>query len=335
MLVKDSGRRLPYQNRLKDQDIKKHLPSSVKNTSSPKILKNLKQINNTPTKTSLTQSVKPKGGNAITYFSRRFSQARINSLNLKQIKTIPENLKRVKKKLSNISNFISQDPSHLKSGPYDEFLHQSLQSLHLMKSIAPVDLKQLKSKKVLINRKPGFEDKKTLIFDLDETLVHCCVNGEPADVFLEVRLPTGQFCEAGVNIRPFAQECLKRLSKNFEIFIFTASHSCYADVVCDYLDPDHNLIHARFYRESCIVSEGLYIKDLRIFANRRIKDVVLIDNTLHCAAYQIDNCIPIISWFCDRNDQELLKLIEFLDEISKVDDVRVVNRKYFNLSSFS
>lgn len=333
MLIKSSAiRKFSTTKASKNSEEDRRLPSSVKSSHSPKFLKNLKQIQSTTNKDQ--QSKESKLPSSSIYFSRRFSQAKnnLNTLSLKQIKTIPDNLKKVKKKLSNISNFITQEVP--KSKNYEEFLHQSLQSLQLVKNLPPVDLKQLKEKKVFIGRKPGFEDKKTLIFDLDETLVHCCVLGEVPDVVLDIRLPTGQLCEAGVCFRPFVSECLEKLSKSFEIFVFTASHSCYADVVCDYLDPKGKIFAARFYRESCIVSEGLYIKDLRIFANRKIKDIVLVDNTLHCAAYQIDNCVPIISWFCDKSDQELVKLVSYLQEIEMVDDVRVVNRRYFNLSGF-
>jgi len=40
--------------------------------------------------------------------------------------------------------------------------------------------------------------------------------------------------------------------------VFTASHQSYADVVLDYLDPNHDLIQYRLYRESCIqTNEGV------------------------------------------------------------------------------
>jgi len=42
--------------------------------------------------------------------------------------------------------------------------------------------------------------------------------------------------QAGVNIRPFAIESLTELSKDFEIVLFTASHSCYASKVIEYLE---------------------------------------------------------------------------------------------------
>jgi CTD small phosphatase-like protein 2 len=65
---------------------------------------------------------------------------------------------------------------------------------------------------------------------------------------LPITFPTGEVIEAGINIRPYAFEILKNLSKNFEIIVFTASHSCYANVVLDYLDPNNEYIHHRLFR---------------------------------------------------------------------------------------
>jgi len=77
-----------------------------------------------------------------------------------------------------------------------------------------------------------------LVFDLDETLIHCNESTNiPADVILPIRFPTGEVIEAGINIRPYTMKCLQELSKIFELVVFTASHSCYANVVLDYLDP--------------------------------------------------------------------------------------------------
>lgn len=62
---------------------------------------------------------------------------------------------------------------------------------------------------------------------------------------------------------------LKSLSTNFEIIVFTASHSCYANVVLDHLDPEKKYIQHRLFREHCfLTAEGMYIKDLRVI-NRK------------------------------------------------------------------
>ena len=88
--------------------------------------------------------------------------------------------------------------------------------------------------------------------------------GGNAEVYLPVTFPNGvkmnvlinfffyEYFQAGINIRPHTRETLKELSKTFEIIIFTASHSCYANVVLDYLDPKNKYISHRLFRENCI-----------------------------------------------------------------------------------
>lgn len=103
-------------------------------------------------------------------------------------------------------------------------------------------------------------------------------------------------CKLYMNIRPYAIECLKKASKHFEVIVFTASKKCYADAVLDYLDPSHEYIHHRLYRNDCTFNEGVYIKDLRIFGDRKLQDMVIVDNALYSFAYQLDNGIPILTW---------------------------------------
>lgn len=218
---------------------------------------------------------------------------------------------------------------------YKEHLFNTFQALKFVRSLPPVDPKQLNSKKVVLDRRPGYEGLKTVVFDLDETLIHCVDDpSEPADVHLPVTFPNGDIVEAGINIRPYALEALKAVNKEFEVVVFTASHSCYANVVLDYLDPSHTLIHHRFYREHCIFTDSVYIKDLRIFANRRLQDIVLIDNAAYSFGYQLDNGIPIISWHDNREDRELYNLVQYLHSVAKAEDVRLLNRKTFRLKSF-
>jgi len=92
--------------------------------------------------------------------------------------------------------------------------------------------------------------QKTVIFDLDETLIHCNENMDvESDVTLPITFPTGEVIEAGINIRPYCIDMLKEISKYFEIVVFTASHECYASKVLDHLDPDGLYIDHRLYKD--------------------------------------------------------------------------------------
>ena len=53
------------------------------------------------------------------------------------------------------------------------------------------------------------------------------------------------------------------------------------------------------------------------------------DNSPHAYGYDLDNGIPIQSWFDDETDTELLKLIGFLKNVVDASDVRSVVRDHF------
>ena len=232
---------------------------------------------------------------------------------------------------------IGEDGGNSKSDViYKEHLFQTFQAMKFVRSLQPVNLEQLKEKRANVPWKKGYEGRKTVIFDLDETLVHCCedITSCKPDVILPVTFPTGEVVQAGINIRPYALECLREVNREFEVFVFTASHPCYANVVLDYLDPAKELIQQRFFRDSCMNVNGVYIKDLRIFANRNLKDMVIVDNAAYSFAYQLDNGIPIVSWHDDPNDKELFNLMDYVKALAAVDDIRDINDQTFHLRTF-
>jgi CTD small phosphatase-like protein 2 len=215
-----------------------------------------------------------------------------------------------------------------------EHLLNTFQAIKIAKVLRHPTDEELSSKELRLSRPKGYERKKTVIFDLDETLVHCLSSPELGQIEIDIELPNGTPTRVGINIRPYVKEMLTAVSKEFEVIVFTASHKCYADKVIDLIDPSRTLVHHRLYRNNCIQIDGIFVKDLRIFTDRAIKDIVIVDNAAYSFAFQILNGIPIISWYNNLEDRELFKLIEYLRVLSRVDDIRAVNQFTFHLDSF-
>ena len=75
------------------------------------------------------------------------------------------------------------------------------------------------------------------------------------------------------------------------------------------------------------------MKDLRIFEpSRRLEDIVIVDNAVYSFGYQLENGIPIIPFYDDKRDEELLHLTQYLECLFRTGgDVRDHNRKAFQL----
>ena len=164
-------------------------------------------------------------------------------------------------------------------------------------------------------------NKKTLVLDLDETLVHSSMDPFPSGCHLTINIyVNGRQYKVYVLIRPFVEQFLSEMSKLYEIIIFTASLQEYAEPLLQSLDKN-KVIKYILNRKHCLYYQGNYIKDLKVF-NRDIKDLIIIDNNPISYMFNKENGIPIISWFDDPNDNELMKFIPLLKYLSKVNDVR-------------
>ena len=112
------------------------------------------------------------------------------------------------------------------------------------------------------------------------------------------------------------------MSKLYEIVIFTASLSLYADPLLDVIDP-FNYASYRLFRDHCTLYNNTFVKDLSNLG-RDLKDVIIVDNYPVAYLFQPENAIPIPTWIDDLKDRKLIELTTLLELMIHIDDIRSV-----------
>lgn len=169
---------------------------------------------------------------------------------------------------------------------------------------------------------PQLNSRKTLVLDLDETLVHSQFMefDNPSDIIIKINIEN-EVHDIHVMVRPGVKELLETMEKYYEIVIFTASVSKYADPLLNIID-NRGFCPYRLFREHCTIINTTFVKDLQRLG-RDLKDVVIVDNSPLSYILHPDNGLPIQTWFEDKSDRELFKIIPILEFLSNVNDVRV------------
>ncbi|KAJ6515942.1 NLI interacting factor-like phosphatase-domain-containing protein [Mycena sanguinolenta] len=199
-------------------------------------------------------------------------------------------------------------------------------------------------------RKTPFHLPKTLVLDLDETLIHSTSRPMHASSsstgffglgtfnrnkgsgrMVEVVLG-GHSTLYHVYKRPFVDFFLRTVSGWYTLVIFTASMQEYADPIIDWLDAERGILAHRLFRDSCTqLPNGSFTKDLSV-VDPDLSRVCIIDNSP--ISYRINegsfvpksssNGIPIEGWTHDPSDEALLDLLPVLDSLRFTSDVRRV-----------
>lgn len=183
---------------------------------------------------------------------------------------------------------------------------------------------------------PVGSQQKTLILDLDETLIHSMskggryTTGHMVEVKMQQPIGIGNVTLAPqvpvlyfVHKRPHCDEFLRKVCKWYNLVVFTASVQEYADPVIDWLELERKYFAGRLYRQHCTYRNGAYVKDLGQ-VEPDLSKVAIIDNSPTSYMFHEDNAIPIEGWISDPTDNDLLHLIPLLEGLQYATDVRTV-----------
>jgi CTD small phosphatase-like protein 2 len=69
-------------------------------------------------------------------------------------------------------------------------------------------------------------------------------------------------------------------------------------------------------------------------------NMLLVDNAAYSYLYQLENGIPIVPFYEDKDDEELLHLVRYVRQVIALQErtqmsLRDINQKYFQLNAYT
>lgn len=207
-------------------------------------------------------------------------------------------------------------------GNYDTYVINNLQFIGFFKSInyfKPM-IDKIRGSILEVHNILSFDDSKILlILDLDETLIHSDLNLKWSVHDLYITCQDQSIIP--VNLRPYLFEFLDFCNEHFEMIIFTASCSDYANPIIDHIEKDKSYFKYRFYREHCLNYGNLFLKDLSIF-DKPLSKTVIVDNNILSFSHYLANGVLVSSFTNESDDMDLCSLVEYFKTILNANDVR-------------
>ena len=211
-------------------------------------------------------------------------------------------------------------------------------------------------------------NKKTLVLDLDETLIYACYSSEKKSISYDYEFSCMDNTDISVLYRPHLNKFINYVTSNFNIIVWTSAARDYARQIVDEIFDDQTHLIAKedyskyhtirpFHIEDLstapstiknifkaikywkqfdmnLLDKHLSVKPLRKVLkdyNLNIKDVIAIDNDPYKFYDFYGNYWYIPDFEGDKDDDYLLKFINLLDKLKKIDDIRVNKNKFKHL----
>ena len=173
---------------------------------------------------------------------------------------------------------------------------------------------------------PDTSRKKTLMLDLDNTLI-CAFYDQNINTAPKAKHQSKTYKFPYVT-RPFLRTFLEEMDKHYELWVYTAGETDYAQDMLNSIDPTHKYFRGALTRDNCALLEMfdgavMGMKNLSVVSNRKRENVVILDDTIHAWPNDLTNLLPIQAFHGDCQDISLRTIMKILIPLSKCPDVRL------------
>jgi len=167
-----------------------------------------------------------------------------------------------------------------------------------------------------------------VILDLDETLIHSVES-------LIDRPPDFNCGPYSVYMRPGLTDFLSRLRERFRIAIWTSSSRDYADCIVCHTFPASYPLEFMWCRERCTLRldddtrKPYWLKNLRKVkrGGHDLSRVVCVDDSPEKHSLNYGNLVRVRAYLGEAEDNELPRLLQYLEVLDKAPDVRRVEKR--------
>lgn len=181
-----------------------------------------------------------------------------------------------------------------------------------------------------------------IILDLDETLIHARTQplDYPADFI---------FGDYHIYLRPHFHRFIKFLNTHFEFAIWSSASDTYVEAITKLIGLEglaqfiwarsrttlRRNTHSNRMEQSLIAHKDFYyVKRLKKVKKlgHSLEKILMIDDSPHKVLDNYGNALIIKEYLGDQKDREILLLMNYLQKIKAVENLRLVNKRNWQIS---
>jgi TFIIF-interacting CTD phosphatase-like protein len=174
------------------------------------------------------------------------------------------------------------------------------------------------------------KEKKLLILDIDETLIHA--REEPLNY--QWHFETDLYL---VYCRPYLADFIDFCREHFQVAIWTTGGEEFAAQIVKNIFPEDYKLEFVWSQDRCThyfneeLCENGYLKNLYKVKKKgfKLENVIMVDDTPSKLKNNYGNLVPMPEFIGNVNDIELLRLMKYLLDLKKEKNIRKVEKRYW------